>query len=100
MTGVYVNQKDAVLDAANSNIVGFRDGSTWYDANGQEISDPESILGANGGPILKTAIEQGEGQALTKVHYEAFEDYKPQWSVSPSFILISGIRQLFVCRKL
>lgn len=80
---VYVNQKDAVLDAANSNIVGFRNGSTWYDANGQEISDPESILGANGGPILKTAIEQGEGQALTKVHYEAFEDYKPQWSVMP-----------------
>ena len=77
---VYVNQKDGVLDASNTNIIGYRNGNTWYDLNGQEISDPETMLGANGGPILKTPLERG---ALSKVHYEAFEDYQPQWSVMP-----------------
>ena len=81
---VYVNQKDGILDANNTSIIGYRNGSTWYDWQGHEIVDPETMLGANGGPILKTAIQEGgQGQALTKVHYEAFEDYKPKWSVMP-----------------
>ena len=77
---VYVNQQDGTLDPSNTSIIGYRNGNTWYDADGKEITDPETMLGANGGPILKTALEEG---ALSKVHYEAFEDYKPQWSVMP-----------------
>lgn len=77
---VYVNQKDGTLDAANTSIIGYRNGDTWYDSKGQQITDPEALLGANGGPILTTPLEDG---ALSKVHYEAFTDYKPNWSVMP-----------------
>jgi outer membrane receptor protein involved in Fe transport len=82
---VYVGQKDEGLDAANfsrSMIKGYRSGTTWYDASGQAIADPDAILGASGGPILKRAINK-ELASISKVEADAFEDYKPQWSVMP-----------------
>lgn len=77
---VYVNQKDGTLDLDNTTIIGYRNGNTWYDSQGQEIVDPENMLGANGGPILVDALEQS---AISKVDPSAFEDYKPQWSIMP-----------------
>ena len=77
---VYVSQKDKTLDPDNSTIIGYRNGNTWYDAKGQEVLNGEDLLGANGGPILKEALEEG---AISKVHYGAFKDYKPQWSFMP-----------------
>ncbi len=77
---VYVNQQDGVLDPENTNIVAFRSGNTWYDANGAEVKDPTTVLGATGGPILKKALP---ATYVSKVDYDAFEDYKPQWSVMP-----------------
>jgi hypothetical protein len=77
---VYVNQKDGTLDLDNTSIIGYRSGNTWYDSQGQEVDDPENMLGANGGPILEDALESG---AISKVDASAFEDYKPQWSVMP-----------------
>ena len=82
---VYVGQKDEGLDAANftgSSIKGYRSGNTWYDATGQAIADPNTILGASGGPILKNAIDRNAGD-ISVVEAGAFEDYKPQWSVMP-----------------
>ncbi|MDR1346314.1 MAG: TonB-dependent receptor [Bacteroidales bacterium] len=80
---VYVNQKDEVFDAASfskSMIVGYRQGNTWYNAEGQAIADPEALLGASGGPVLKNAIDKNQ---VSKVEASAFEDYKPQWTVMP-----------------
>jgi len=77
---VYVNQLDGTLDPDNTNIVAFRKGNTWYNAEGAEVTDPTTVLGATGGPILKKALPS---TYVSKVDYDAFEDYKPQWSVMP-----------------
>lgn len=82
---VYVNQLDKTLDAENSNIVAYRSGHTWYNAAGQEISDPTTVLGATGGPILKKALPENDAnnKEVSKVDYDAFTDYEPQWSIMP-----------------
>ena len=77
---VYVNQLDGTLDPDNTSIVAFRKGNTWYNADGAEVTDPTTVLGATGGPILKKALP---ATYVSKVDYDAFEDYKPQWSVMP-----------------
>lgn len=69
---VYVNDVDNP-----TSINGYRNGNTWYDANGVEISDPSAVEGAKGiapwlvDPTLETPIA------------DAFEDYKPQINVMP-----------------
>ncbi|MDR2979317.1 MAG: hypothetical protein LBV02_02580 [Bacteroidales bacterium] len=77
---VYVNQRDEMLNLDESNIVGYRSGDTWYDANGQEVTDPDALLGANGGPALVSAIDN---TLISKVDEKAFMDYETQWSIMP-----------------
>lgn len=69
---VYVN------DEFNPNaITGYRNGNTWYDANGAEVEDPQVIEGPNGiMPYL-----QNPGQETPSS--DAFEDYKAQINVMP-----------------
>lgn len=76
--------EDAVLyvnDLQNPNIVGYRNGDTWYNAEGKEISDP-SVLALNGKilPWLKTSEEVANKNPLNA---KAFTDYKPQINVMP-----------------
>lgn len=73
--------------AANTpNILGYRNGSVWYDANGVEISSPSVIAGKSGKP---TPYRTPDGQAaLTNNTVDgsadgAFEKYKPQVVVQP-----------------
>lgn len=77
---VYVNQLDQTLDPENASIVAFRSGHTWYDANGAVVTDPSTVLGATGGPILKNPIDK---TAVSKVEGAAFTKYEPQWSIMP-----------------
>lgn len=72
---VYVN------DVNNpTQINGFRNGDTWYDANGVVIEDPKTIRGAAGiAPWLK---DPGAASTQT-ISSEAFEDYTPQINVMP-----------------
>ena len=58
-------------------IVGYRKGNTWYNADGAEISDP-SILdkGTGVSPWIKNADQQ-------RVNKESFKDYDPSWSIMP-----------------
>jgi len=67
-----------VDDANNPNsIKGYRNGDTWYDANGIEVSDPQLIEGAGGiQPFLNNP-----GQNTPTA--DAFEDYKAQINVMP-----------------
>ena len=66
----------------SQSIVGYRNGDTWYNAAGAEVTDPESALSLNvNGPILKNEIDQIN--SITKVEAGAFTDYKAQWSVMP-----------------
>lgn len=58
-------------------IRGYRNGDTWYDANGVVVTDPKTLEGANGiAPWLKDP-------SLETPTAAAFEDYKPQISVMP-----------------
>ena len=79
---VYLSEADIAADnQMYTSIVGYRNGDTWYNAEGAEVVDPEDALSLNvNGPILKNMIDP---DAITKVEAGAFTDYKAQWSVMP-----------------
>lgn len=60
-----------------TSILGYRNGNTWYNAEGAEISDPTTLQGING----VTAWVKSESQQHVDVN--SFKDYTPQWSVMP-----------------
>lgn len=77
----YMSEAD-IQEFNSSSIVGYRSGDIWYDAAGNEVTDPEDALSLNvNGPILKNEIDQIN--SITKVEAGAFTDYKAQWSVMP-----------------
>ncbi len=78
----YMSEEAIAGNEFNStSIVGYRSGDTWYNASGQEVSDPESELSLFvNGPILKNEIDKTRN---TKVESSAFGKYKAQWSVMP-----------------
>lgn len=69
---VYVNDVNNI-----TSINGYRNGDTWYDANGVEVSDPTVISGSKG--IAPWLVDP----TLTNPTADAFEDYKPQINVMP-----------------
>lgn len=89
---VYVNQQDLTIDeaVANASIVGYRKGHNWYDANGAVVTDPSSILGATGGPIVTTHPDE---TANSKVEGDAFMKYEPAWSVMPRLSFSFNVSQ-------
>ena len=82
-TDVYMSEADIQGGEFNtSSIVGYRNGDTWYNANGEVVVNPESDLSLYvNGPVLKNEIDQVN--SITKVEASAFTDYKAQWSVMP-----------------
>lgn len=78
----YMSEADIQGDGFNTaSIVGYRNGDTWYNAAGQETTDPEDALSLYvNGPILKNELDPS---SITKVESSAFGDYKAQWSVMP-----------------
>ncbi len=70
---VYVDNKDDVTQ-----VMGYRNGDTWYNADGIEVANPAQHLDAGNGvtPYLKTP-------GKLELSSEAFEDYKPQYSFMP-----------------
>jgi len=69
---VYVN------DIKNpSAVIGYRSGSTWYNAQGTEITDPKALETATGiAPYLVNPNQE-------VVNSSAFKDYEPQTSILP-----------------
>lgn len=63
-------------------VVGYRNGSTWYDATGAEVADPNQIaLSSNSGRISPYLQERNKTNlALTE---SSFTDYKPQVNLLP-----------------
>ncbi|MCE3280287.1 MAG: hypothetical protein K0S44_2478 [Bacteroidetes bacterium] len=74
---VYVND----LNNADSEIKGYRDGDTWYDATGNEISDPSLLNGADGG--INPALINKNDAIEKNIKSTVFEDYKPQINFMP-----------------
>lgn len=69
---VYVN------DVNNpTTITGYRDGSTWYNQDGVEISDPEAL---NVGQGVSPYLVDPSNQTLSA---NAFQDYEPQTNLMP-----------------
>jgi len=58
-------------------ITGYRDEDTWYNAEGTEIQDPNALnVGSGVSPLLVDPT-------LTRPPLESFEDYDPQINVMP-----------------
>ena len=69
----YVVYVDDVRDPKS--ILGYRNNTTWYNAEGVEISDPSTLETSNGiNPLL---VDKNKTSSLD-ISSESFEDYKPQ----------------------
>lgn len=84
----YLSEADIAGDNFNrTSIAGYRSGDTWYNASGEEVTNPETALKLNvNGPILKNRLFDDDNHmitGITKVESSAFTDYKAQWSVMP-----------------
>ena len=69
---IYINNIDRI-----SEIRGYRNGNTWYDKNGVEISDPTTLDAGSG---VTAWVKDGSQQ---HVDIKSFKDYDPQWTVMP-----------------
>ena len=58
-------------------IVGYRDGSTWYNASGTQITDPTTLETASG--IAPYLVNPNQ----IELNASAFKDYDPQTTISP-----------------
>jgi len=77
------------------NIVGFRNGTRWYSADGSEISDPIVIAQASNTGRATPALLDPQNQEVTS---GAFRDYKPQVNLMPRIAFqfpISDVAQFF-----
>ena len=69
---IYVNKI-----SEKTSVVGYRNGNTWYNEEGREISDPSVLdMGTGVSPWIKNKDQQ-------RVDINSFKDYDPAWSVMP-----------------
>ncbi|MFP4469897.1 MAG: carboxypeptidase regulatory-like domain-containing protein [Bacteroidales bacterium] len=69
---VYIDNKDNPTE-----ILGYREGSTWYNASGDVITNPNILDAGNG---ITPYLTNPEQRTITA---DVFEDYEPQISVMP-----------------
>lgn len=75
---VYVNDRENPTE-----IVGYRDGNTWYNASGQVINDPALLRTASGRvqPLMVNPSDDVQSQGFSPSG--SFVDYSPQVNVMP-----------------
>ncbi|MCB0736693.1 MAG: TonB-dependent receptor [Bacteroidetes bacterium] len=68
-----------------NNVVGYRNGAEWYDAEGNRINDPGALAElSNSGTIAPfTQFASKNEQNDIGITKETFRDYEPQWTVMP-----------------
>jgi len=72
-----------VDDAFNPNkILGYRDGTVFYDENGIELSDPQIIAAASNNGQATPYLKETDAANL-KLDEKSFVDYTPQINVMP-----------------
>ncbi|XZF13574.1 carboxypeptidase regulatory-like domain-containing protein [Chitinophagaceae bacterium MMS25-I14] len=77
----YVNDNTS----SNPQIIGYRQGDTWYDANGKEVSDP-TVLKAQSGRDPQPYLQNPQAAKITEAGFDpsgSFTDYKPQVNAMP-----------------
>ncbi|HXP50414.1 MAG TPA: hypothetical protein VN922_10685, partial [Bacteroidia bacterium] len=72
---VYVNNSQSP-----TSIVGYRNGNTWYDANGNIITDPTVLASATSTGGIQPYLENPN---QTSISSNAFTTYTPQVNVMP-----------------
>ncbi len=84
---VYVsslNGNSSTSDVNNEGFVtGYRNGNTWYNANGEIVSNPSDIAGASGQPLPFRKGKLSDTGLPSQISTDAFEDYKPQVVAMP-----------------
>lgn len=75
---VYVND---VTDPKVTQITGYRDGDVWYNADGEEISDP-AVLSASGVPN-PWLVDPNKNNVYRDLDGSSFKDFEPQVNISP-----------------
>ncbi|MFA6199484.1 MAG: carboxypeptidase-like regulatory domain-containing protein [Bacteroidales bacterium] len=84
---VYVsslNGNSSTSDVNNDGfITGYRNGNTWYNANGEIVSNPSDIAGASGQPLPFRKGKLSDTGLPSQISTDAFEDYKPQVVAMP-----------------
>lgn len=78
---VYVSS----FEYGNANIVGYRNGDQFYNANGEPLTDPGQLSDDAGGGIKPFLVNPlGDGNAVGRdLPAESFVDYDPQVVVMP-----------------
>ena len=84
---VYVSSLSGSTTTSDVNtegfITGYRNGNTWYNANGEIVSNPSDIAGSSGQPLpFRKGILSDTGLP-SEISTDAFEDYKPQVVAMP-----------------
>lgn len=77
----YVVYVGDIEDPSSDDIVGYRNGDTWYNADGVEIIDPSVLETATG--IAPWLVDPTKTSTVTDLSSASFEDYKPQVNVMP-----------------
>jgi hypothetical protein len=78
-----------VYDAQNPNenqVVGYRNGDTWYNKDGVEVDDPNTSLGSSNsinGDVNPYLVDPHIPDPSNDLSSKVFTDYKPQISVMP-----------------
>lgn len=97
---IYVQDATATSDVE---ITAFRSGLTWYDAQGNEVTDAATLASAAGQTNLMPLLKETPGPSdVSKVNYKAFADYTPTFknggiTLSPriSFSFVVGESSVF-----
>ena len=63
-----------------TDIVGYRDGSTWYNKEGVEIASSSSLVGASG---IAPLLVDKDNTRSSDITVNSFEDYTPQVNFMP-----------------
>ncbi|MBP5396313.1 MAG: carboxypeptidase regulatory-like domain-containing protein [Bacteroidales bacterium] len=64
--------------AAEMEVTAYRSGTTWYDPQGNEVTDPADLAQAASSANLTPYLKEMPGASdQTKVSYKAFQDYTP-----------------------
>ncbi len=75
---VYVNNT-----LAPTQIVGYRNGSSWYDRTGTPVTDLSTLQGTGTSNAIQPYLTNLDDYQKVKVNPNAFTDYTPQVSVMP-----------------
>ena len=64
--------------ASELEVTAYRNGTTWYDPQGNEVTDPTDLAQEAGTSSLTPYLKEMPGASdQTKVSYKAFQDYTP-----------------------